>query len=178
PDRDVSLTLQNPGLLSPAYHNQLAVSYNIYYAGIGIANLQYAYHVVPLKTDFSFGVQYFNYGKFDYTDIYGSNLGTINASDYAINLSASRAYKNHSRYGATLKVAHSSLADRSALALLADVGVAYTDTSRLLTIGVVAKNMGMTLKKYNPDRLAEPLPFDLQLGITKQLKNLPLRLFA
>lgn len=177
PDKDVSLTLQNPGLLSPSFHNQLALSYNIYYAGIGIANLQYGYHVAPLKTDFSLGVQYLNYGKFDYTDIYGSNLGEINAVDYSINLSASRAYLQHWRYGATLKVAHSALGDRTAMAVLADVGIVYTDTANLLTIGLVAKNMGVTLKRYNPDNMAEPLPFDLQLGITKQLKNIPLRLF-
>ncbi len=177
PDRDVSLTLQNPGLLSPAYHNQLAVSYNIYYAGIGIANLQYGYHVAPLKTDFSLGIQYFNYGQFDYTDIYGSNLGKVSATDYAVNLSASRSYGQHWRYGATLKVAHSSLAERSALALLTDVGIVYTDTARMLTLGLVAKNMGVTLKRFNPENMAEPLPFDLQFGITKQLRNIPLRLF-
>src|ERR1700760_4560868 len=62
PDNDVSFALQNPALLRPSMHNQLSVNYNIYYAGIGIANLQYGYHVAPLNTDFGFGVQYLNYG--------------------------------------------------------------------------------------------------------------------
>lgn len=177
PDKDVSLTLQNPGLLNPSFHNQLAVGYNIYYAGIGVANLQYAYHVEPLKTDFSLGVQYFNYGTFPGRDIYGNSMGDVKAADYSVNFSASRQYLQHWRYGVTLKWAGSSLADRSAIAVLADVGVVYTDTANLWTIGIVAKNMGVTLKKYNPQNTAEPLPFDLQLGITKQLKNLPLRLF-
>jgi hypothetical protein len=39
PDKDVSFTLQNPALLNPSFHNQLSLNYNIYYAGIGIANL-------------------------------------------------------------------------------------------------------------------------------------------
>src|SRR5690606_36515850 len=34
------------------------------------------------------------------------------------------------------------------------------------------------LKKYIPENEAEPLPFDLQIGITKGLKNVPLRLFV
>jgi len=177
PDRDVSLTLQNPGLLSPAYHNQLSLNYNIYYAGIGIANLQYAYHVEPLKTDFGFGVQYLNYGTFPNTDMYGNILGDVRATDYSVNFSASRKYLEHWRYGATVKWANSRLADKSAMALVADVGVVYEDTANLWTIGVVAKNMGFMLKKYNPENAAEPMPFDLQVGVTKQLKNLPLRLF-
>jgi hypothetical protein len=177
PDRDVSFTLQNPALLNPSYHNQLSVNYNIYYAGIGIANLQYAYHVEPLNTDFGFGVQYLNYGSFVNTDIQGNNLGDIRATDYSVNLSASRKYLQRWRYGATLKWAHSALGDRSAMAVLADVGVVYEDTANLWTIGLVAKNMGFTLKKYNSRNPSEPLPFDLQFGITKQLKNIPLRLF-
>jgi len=178
PDKDVSFTLQNPGLLNPSYHNQLSVNYNIYYAGIGIANLQYAYHVAPLNTDFGFGVQYLNYGSFQNTDIQGNSLGDIRAADYSINLSASRRYLQRWRYGATLKWAHSNLGDRSAMAVLADVGVVYEDTAKKWTIGVVAKNMGVMLKKYNPENPAEPLPFDLQVGIAKQLQNLPLRIFV
>jgi hypothetical protein len=178
PDKDVTLTLQNPGLLNPQYHNQLAINYNFYYAGIGVANLQYAYHVAPLQTDFGLGIQYFNYGSFANTDMFGNKLGDIRASDYSINLSASRKYKEHWRYGATLKWAQSNLGDRRAMAALADVGVAYIDTENLWTVGLVAKNMGFTLKKYNPKQSNEPLPFDLQLGVTKQLKNLPLRLFV
>lgn len=178
PDKDVSFTLQNPGLLNPSYHNQLALNYNIYYAGIGITNLQYAYHVEPLKTDFSIGLQYLNYGAFQHTDIQGNNLGDISAADYSINVSASRKYLERWRYGATLKWAHSNLGDRSAMAVVADVGIVYEDTASLFTFGAVAKNMGVMLKRYNPENPAEPLPFDLQIGVTKQLRNLPLRIYV
>lgn len=174
---DVSFTLQNPALLNPEMHNQLALSYNLYYAHIGIANLQYAYHVAPLKTDFGLGVQYLNYGQFEGTDIYGNQLGEIHAADYSVNLSAARKYGIHWRYGATLKFAHSNLADRSATAALLDFGILYEDTASLWSFGLVAKNMGFTIKKYNPDLPEEPLPFDLQLGISKRLKNLPLRIY-
>ncbi|WP_118975516.1 type IX secretion system protein PorQ [Taibaiella koreensis] len=177
PDNDVTFTLQNPALLNPANHNQLALNYNLYYAGIGIANLQYAYHVEPLNTDFGFGVQYYNYGSFQNTDIQGNNLGDIRAADYSINLSASRKYLERWRYGATIKWAQSILGDRSAIGVLADVGIVYEDTANLWTFGVVAKNMGVMVKKYNPETQSEPMPFDLQVGISKQLRNLPLRIF-
>jgi hypothetical protein len=63
------------------------------------------------------------------------------------------------------------------MAVLADVGIVYEDTANLWTFGVVAKNMGVMIKQYNPENPAEPLPFDLQIGVTKQLKNLPLRIY-
>lgn len=175
---DVSFMSQNPALLNPKMHNQLALNYNSYYAHIGIANLQYAYYVDSLKTTFGLGIQYLNYGQFEGTDIYGNQLGDIHAVDYSVNLSASRRYLTHWRYGATLKIAHSMLADESALALLADVGLVYEDTVNLWSFGIVAKNMGITLKKYAADLPEEPLPFDLQIGISKQLQHLPLRIFV
>lgn len=177
-DNDVSFALQNPGLLNAKMHNQLAVGYNIYYAGIGIANLEYAYQPPKLNTTFALGIQYFNYGKIDQTDLFGNVLGEARANDFSLNLTAARTYRQHWQYGATLKLAASHIADKSAMVLLADVGVAYVDTANLWTIGIVAKNMGFTLKKYNPAADAEPLPFDLQIGISKQLKNVPLRFFV
>src|SRR5690606_36400229 len=93
-------------------------------------------------------------------------------------LAASRQYKERWRYGAALKWAHSSLFDKKAGALLADVGITYTDTARLITVGAVAKNMGFMLRKFNPEGSAEPLPFDLQIGISKRFEHLPLRIMA
>lgn len=178
PDRNVSLTWQNPALLRSAFANQLAVNYNFFYANIGIGNLQYAFHSDKLNTDFGVGLQYINYGVIDNIDEYGVAQGTSYATDNAIAFSASKQYKTNWRYGASLKWANSHLAGVTGMALLADFGVAYIDTAKNLTIGVVAKNIGVVTKKYNPDNQAEPLPFDLQIGITKQLENVPLRLFV
>lgn len=174
---DVSFTLQNPALLNAKNHNQLAIAYNSYYAGISVANLQYAYRLDSLKTTFGLGLQYLNYGTFQGTDIFGNKQGNLHAVDYSINLSASRNYLERWTYGATIKLANSNLAGFTATALLADVGIVYEDTANLLKLGIVAKNMGFTVKKYQPKQQSEPLPFDLQIGLSKQLKNLPLTLY-
>ncbi len=169
PDRNVSLALQNPSLLRPSFHKQASLNYNAFYGGIHIANVQYAHHLDKSKTDVAIGVQYLNYGQLDYNDIYGNTNGTFNAADYSINLSASRQYLEKWRNGMTLKWAHSMLGDVSGSAVLGDFGISYFDTVKLITIGAVAKNIGFTAKRFNPNYVAEPLPFDLQLGITKQL---------
>lgn len=178
PEKDISLVTQNPALMRPGLHNELSLNYNAYYAGISTANLSYGYHIPKLNTSFAFGIQYLNYGSFEQTDNIGNEYGSFKASEYALSLSASRAYGERWRYGATLKWAHSKLYDKSASAVLVDVGVDYADTANLLNIGIVAKNMGVMVKKYDPSQQAEPLPFDLQLGISKRFAHLPLRLMA
>lgn len=178
PEQDISFAFQNPSLMRPSLHNQLGLNYNSYYAGIKVMNLNYGYHLEKQKTDVLFGVQYLNYGSFELTNNIGQQYGTFNAADYAISLGAARQYGERWRYGATLKFAQSRLYDKVARAALMDIGISYHDTANLLTIGVVAKNIGFMATKYNPANSSEPLPFDLQIGIYKRFEHMPLRLMA
>jgi hypothetical protein len=177
PAPDVSLALQNPALMRPVLHNQISLAYNNYYAGISIANLAYGYHVAKLNTSFILGIQYINYGSFDATDNVGNVIGNFRATDFSVSLGASHAYGERWRYGAAIKLAYSSLADKVAAGLLADVGITYTDTANLIIAGATAKNMGFMMQHY-AGSTTEPLPFDLQLGISKRFAHLPLRVMA
>lgn len=177
PMQDISMALQNPALMRPYLHNQISLAYNNYYAGVSIANLAYGYHIPKLNTSFLLGVQYLNYGSFDATDNIGNVIGSFRATDFAISIGASRQYLERWRYGATLKFAYSGFADKVAAGLLADVGITYTDTANLLVVGAVAKNMGTMMATYGGIG-QEPMPFDLQLGISKRFAHLPLRVMA
>ncbi len=178
PVEDISFALQNPSMMRPGLHNELQLTYNSFYSDIKIMNLAYGYHSQKINTSFLLGVQYLNYGSFTQTDDKGNINGSFKASDYAITLGASKQYLEHWRYGASLKLANSTLEQYKATALLADIGINYYDTSSLWDFGVTAKNMGIMLQKYNPNNTAEPMPFDLQLGLSRKFKHLPLRLFT
>jgi hypothetical protein len=156
----------------------LQLNYNGLYAGISSSNLNYGYHAEKINTSFVFGLQYLNYGTFTQTSATGSEDGTFKAIDYAVSLGASRSYLQHWRYGANLKFAHSALYTQRATAAMMDIGINYYDTASMWDVGAVAKNMGVMLDKYNPDNPAEPMPFDLQLGVSKRFKHVPLRLFT
>lgn len=178
PDNDVSLVMQNPAMMRPGLHNELSLNYNNFYGDINMLNLQYGYHLPQLNTSFFLGIQYVNYGTFTQTDDLGNVYGDFHAVDYAITLGAARSYMEHWRYGADIKICHSDLASSIATAIATDVGVNYYDTSSLWDFGIVAKNMGSMVTRYNVGNPLEPLPFDLQLGISKRFKHMPLRLFA
>lgn len=178
PGNDVSLAVQNPALMRPGLHNQLQLNYNGLYAGISSSNLNYGYHVDKLNTSFVFGLQYLNYGNFTKTSVLGNEEGSFKAIDYAVGLGASRSYGEHWRYGANIKTAHSALYTQRATAAMVDMGINYYDTASMWDIGAVAKNMGVMLDRFIPENPAEPIPFDLQIGVSKKLKHVPLRLFT
>ncbi len=178
PDRDISLVMQNPAMMRPGLHNELSLNYNSFYGNINMLNLQYGYHLPQLNTSFFLGIQYINYGSFTETDDVGNIYGDIHAVDYAVTLGAARKYGEHWRYGADLKFAHSVLATSIATAAMADIGVNYYDTSTLWDFGLAAKNMGSMITRYNNNNPLEPLPFDVQFGISKRFKHMPLRLFT
>jgi hypothetical protein len=177
PDNDIAFTGQNPAMMRPGLHNQLDLDYNDYYAGIRVLNLQYGYYVPKVATAFFMGVQYLNYGSIQQTDNVGNTYGDFTPVDYAVTLGGARSYGEHWRYGADLKFAHSFLLTSTATALLADVGVNYYDSTLGLDFGATAKNMGTMIKEYTAGN-SEPLPFDLQLGASKTLKHVPLKLFV
>jgi hypothetical protein len=163
--------------MRPVLHNQLSLSYNSYYSGISVANLAYGYHVPKLATSFILGIQYLNYGSFEGTDNIGNVTGTFKGTDYVLSIGGSRTYGERWRYGAAVKLAYSALADKTAAGLLADVGITYTDTTNLIVAGATAKNMGAMVQTYAGSP-TEPMPFDLQLGISKRFAHLPLRVMA
>ncbi len=177
PDRDISLAMQNPALMRPSLHNDLSLNYNAFYGDISISNLQYGYYIPRLNTAFFCGLQYINYGTIAQTDALGNVNGDFKAVDHAFTLGFSREYGEHWRYGASMKYAVSKLAGIYANAVLMDVGINYYDTANLLDFGATATNMGSMISLYNPGNSAEPLPFDLRLGVSKRFKHLPLRLF-
>lgn len=166
--------LANPALLNEAQHSSLSLNTMAYYAGINAGYVGYAQHFDSLAT-FGLGIQYVAYGSMDETDIYGQTIGTFNSGDYAFYASAAKAFGKWS-VGANLKFIMSNLANYNASGIAGDIGVAYSDTASRFQMGLTLKNIGTQLSSYNGNN--EPLPFDLQFGVSARLKYLPLRFFA
>lgn len=173
-DDDVVLGLMNPATLNKKMHNQLSFNHNFFVAGINNGYAAYGFHSDKIATTFHGGLQYLNYGTFDRTDEFGQLQGTFNASEYALNLGAARQLYDRLSVGANLKMITSQLEDYNSFGLAADLGAYYQDTSGLLTIGLVLKNMGSQITTFADQR--ESIPFDLQIGISRRLRYLPFRI--
>ncbi len=127
-----------------------------------------------LQTNFSIGTAYMDYGTIAQTDASGNMLGTFRPGDYVAQVSASRKYMEKWYYGVTIKFIHSNYGLYRSDGLAMDAGVAYYDSAALLQVSVLMKNMGVQLKKYE-GTAGDDLPFDIQAGITKRLKNAPIQ---
>jgi hypothetical protein len=169
---DVGLAFNNPALLRPSMHTQMNAVFNRFYDGITAYHLSMGYHHAKLNTTFLWGLNYLNYGSIQETDAAGNIYGRFKPTDWVMQVSASRSYLEKWRYGATVKFISSNYGQYRSNGIAVDAGVLYHDTATLFSASLLAKNMGMQLKKYDgtdPD----DLPFDLQVGISKRLENAP-----
>ena len=173
-DDDVALALANPALLNPSMHQALSFQHNFHVAGINTGYASYGQHFDNIKTTFHGGVQYVSYGEFDQTDEFFQTNGTFKASEYAITLGGSYQAYDRLAVGANLKFVTSQFESYNSLGLAADLAAVYFDTARNFTATVIFKNMGTQLSTYTDDN-SEPLPFEIQLGLSKRLKYLPFR---
>jgi hypothetical protein len=171
---DVGLAFHNPSLLRPIMHTQANFVFNALYGDIKNLHFSFAYRNETLATNFAVGINYFNYGTITETDASGNVLGALKPTDYVIQVSASRNYLTRWFYGASLKYINSFYGMYRSSGIAADMGVSYYDSLAGIQGSLVVKNMGVQLKSYGgTDK--EELPFDLQVGISKRLKNAPIQ---
>lgn len=172
-DDDINMVFHNPALLSPGMHNNLSLNYVNYFAGVNYGYASYGYSLNDVG-NFAAGMHYVNYGTFDRTDELGVSQGTFRASEYALNLFYSRSFLDTAlTAGVNLKPIFSSLEQYNSFGLALDLGVTYAFSNSLTTVGFVLKNMGAQITTYTADR--EPLPFEIQAGVTQGLAHAPFR---
>lgn len=171
-DNDLNLTFQNPSLLDTTMNNSFSASYIKYFADINYGYSAYAHSFRKVGT-FSAGIQFLDYGKFTSATTTGEITGQFTSAEYAFNIGYARPIDSTFSIGATLKTIYSKLDQFTSYGNALDLGVVYNNSRRLFSVGLVAKNMGRQWKAYNLVR--EPLPFEVQLGVSKKLRHAPFR---
>lgn len=170
---DLGMVFNNPALLKVSMHAQVNAVFNNFYSDINVYHLSGCLHHDKLKTNFSAGLNFFDYGRVSETDPSGNILGKFHPVDWVLQVSASRNYLSKWNYGASIKYISSNYGQFRSNAVAMDIGILFTDSADLITASLVAKNMGTQIKSYRGSG-PEDLPFELQAGITKRLKDAPL----
>jgi hypothetical protein len=128
---------------------------------------------------FAAGVQYIDYGTFDGRDINAVSTGEFGAQELSVNFGYGGDFRGiHFGLGAKFissnLVSGSSVQDYSSIGGALDAGLFYEYEPLLMTFGVSALNIGTQFSTYAG--VDEPLPFNLQIGVSKRLERLPLTL--
>jgi hypothetical protein len=176
PSNDLMLSLVNPALLRPEFHNNLGISNNFYLGSTNYSNVAYAWYNENKDITFSTAIGNMNYGSFQMYNPQGQNTGVGGANDLQVQVSASKKYKSKWNYGGTFRVANSRLINLNSVAIMGDAGLVYYDTANQLYCGMLVKNIGYQITNYSTNSGREPLPFDMQLGISKKFLKAPIRL--
>jgi hypothetical protein len=172
-DDDINLAYYNPSLYNPGMDNQLSLNYVNYFAGINYGSAGYAKHFDEIGT-FGANIQYLDYGDFILADNTGEQLGTFTAGEYALNIGYGRPMDSLFYIGANVKAIYSSLEQYSSFGMAVDIaGTFYKKSSEFMATAVV-KNAGVQFTTYTEGN-KEPLPFEVQIGISKKLKHAPIR---
>jgi hypothetical protein len=174
-DSDLSLAYGNPALLNEQMDNQAILSFSSYLAGSSYGFFSYGKDVKDIGT-FSVNLLFLDYGSFRETDNSGQVIGEFKAKETGFSLAGSRMIGERLSAGVQMKFLFSNLEQYSAFGMGADLGLTYHIDEEFLTASFVMKNMGYQLSSYYADAKKTPLPFNMQLGVSKKMKHAPFRL--
>ncbi len=169
---DISLTFQNPALLSELMHNNLNVNYLFYVADIGAGNAIYGKAINELS-NWAIGVNFMNYGQFTETTPENTSTGTFSGKDIALNGFYSRRLSDYWSGGVTAKFIYSAFAEYNSTALGVDMGLSYQNPDKLWHFGLAVSNVGAQISAYDQERVA--MPWNITMGLSKELEHAPIR---
>lgn len=170
---DLNLPFHNPALLHPYMDKRVLVNYVNYMADVNFGYASFAKNIDSIGI-FAVGMHYINYGDFREATELGELTGNnFKAAEYALNLMYANNYKRL-RYGINIKPILSVFESYQSFGIAADLGVSYASANGLTNVALVARNMGTQITTYYNNGISEPLPFDLQVGISRRLEYAPL----
>ena len=162
----------NPALYSCVSDRSLGIDFMTYADGGSWMGVQFVKAFGDRHTG-AVTAQYMNYGSMDETDAAGQVVGSFAPKDIVVGAGYSYLLSDFWAGGAALKGVYSRIADFSAFAFAVDLGLNYYDEERDFSFSAALRNVGAQLKSF--DGLTERVPFNLQLGITKGMADLPVR---
>ena len=169
----ISSAMANPAIVSDSIQGQVILNYQPYFAGI---NRGTAATVFVLKEGRTILIdsRFIHYGLFDETDTFGEKIGEFSGNEVALGLAYAHHFTSKNIFvGARLNFISSTLAEYNSTGFTSDLGVYHSSPSSNYRFGLVARNIGSQLRTY--DSVKESIPFSLSLGISNELKYLPLR---
>lgn len=174
-DDDPTVIFHNPALLNNVSDKSINVNFMTYMEGSNTASASF---VRAFKERATWGVsaQYMAYGSIKETTVDNVETGTFSPKDIALAGSFAYMLGNNFSGGITGRFISSTIANYSSAAVAVDLGVNYFNEAIGLSVSAVAKNLGGQIKAYHDD--FERIPFDLQIGISKQFERAPLVLHA
>ena len=171
-DNDVALVQSTPSLLNPAMDNELAFLFTDYFSDINILGFSYAKQLKEIGV-FLASLKAINYGDFEHNDEAFNNFGSFSAHDQVITLGFGKSLNKKFTLGINVSLLNSQYEVYHAFAITSNVSASYCHAEKQFISTLLFKNIGRQLISYTDEKGS--LPFDVQFGLSKELKHLPFR---
>ncbi|HOY31633.1 MAG TPA: type IX secretion system protein PorQ [Bacteroidales bacterium] len=172
-DNDLSLAVVNPSLIGDNLHHMISLSFAEYISDVNYGTVAYS-HTFKKAGSFAAALQFINYGRFLEADEAGITYGNFSGGEYALTAGWGRKLHKNFLLGANLKLIYSQLEKYNSFGIAVDVAGTYYNEKNGFMASALFKNIGRQLDAYIPGNI-EPLPFEIQLGISQKFNKLPLR---
>jgi hypothetical protein len=154
-------------------HNSISLNFVDNFAGTNYGYASYGFHSNNLGS-FAASMQFANYGKTPTTDEYGNIIGgEYSAGDYALNVGWGRMLDSVFAIGANVKAIYSGLETYNSFGMAVDVAGSYIPNETFCA-SLIFRNIGTQFSSYSASG-TQPLPFEIQAGISKKLAHVPFR---
>lgn len=170
---DISLAMQNPALLSGVSDKTIGFSFMNYMQGCNTGAAAYGQQV-GARGNWGVHVRFVGYGSVQETLLSGEEVGTFKPLDLCISGQYSHLLSEHWAGGVTAKFIYSHYGPYTSCALATDLGLNYFNEESDLSVSLAARNLGGQVKRFGNER--DPLPADLEIGLTKSLGHAPVRI--
>ena len=170
---DVNQAFWNPAIISNQIDNKIGVNYMNFLADVNLASVSYAHMINRNVGTFHTGISYLDYGKFIGADETGAETGTFRAYDLAFSLGYAYNILHSDFYvGANVKLINSVIDNYSSFGVGADFGLLFYNEHLPYSVTLALRNVGYQVTLYDEER--EDLPFEIQLGASYKLENVPI----
>lgn len=169
--RGTDITIMNPSLLKSA-SGALLLSVIRYPADIQSEMVEWRMAWGDRMAAVS--LRHLGYGIFDERDEFGTRTGDFSAGETWISFSAAGSLLGSLDVGVTGGFFLSRIETVTATLALFTVGSAITLSRYDMRVGIAIRNVGTTVDSYT--NYTEPIPTNVNLGVTKKLAYLPLEL--
>lgn len=170
---DISLAMQNPAMLSNVSDKTVGLSFMNYMQGCNTGAAAYSQQVGARGT-WGAHVRFVGYGSTKETLMSGEILGEFSPLDLCMAGQYSHLLGERWAGGVTAKFIYSHYGPYTSCALATDLGLNYYDEETEFSFSIAARNLGGQIKSFANTR--DPLPADLEIGITQTLGHAPIRI--
>ncbi len=173
-DHDVNQAFFNPASINAQMDRHLSVNYGSQFGEISYGTAAFAYTLKDTLSTIHAGVNYINYGNFDGRDEIGNTTSSFSGSEAMVSVGYAKNIPNSDFYvGVNAKFISSTLETYKSSGAAIDLGLIYVNQDSKFNYGLSLRNLGTQFTTYAGTN--EKLPFEIILGLSKELENLPLR---